>query len=131
MTACAGVATATFDPFFSADPDEQEWAKARCRRCPITAACLAGAVERDEPAGIWGGRAFGAPVLEAPPAFVRQRIVAPHGHRKAYIRGCRCGPCTQSNAAYVADWRLHRRWIAPVTPEPTLYVQLPIEGITA
>ena len=35
-----------------------EQAKAMCRQCPLVAACLAGALERAEPWGVWGGEVF-------------------------------------------------------------------------
>jgi WhiB family transcriptional regulator, redox-sensing transcriptional regulator len=47
----------TADPelFFAESPDEVETAKALCRKCPARAACLAGAQQRREPWGVWGG----------------------------------------------------------------------------
>lgn len=41
--------------YFAERPQDLEWAKTLCRRCQIRAACLAGALERGEPAGVWGG----------------------------------------------------------------------------
>jgi WhiB family redox-sensing transcriptional regulator len=41
--------------FFSEDPHELEQAKVVCRVCPMRQACLAGALERREPWGVWGG----------------------------------------------------------------------------
>lgn len=35
-----------------------ERAKALCRTCPLIDGCLAGAVERAEPWGVWGGQVF-------------------------------------------------------------------------
>ena len=35
-----------------------EKAKAMCRECPLMAGCLAGAIERAEPWGVWGGEVF-------------------------------------------------------------------------
>ena len=51
---CAG------DPqlFFAESPDDTETAKTLCRECPVRAACLAGALERREPWGVWGGELF-------------------------------------------------------------------------
>lgn len=46
------------DMWFSELPDELEQAKARCRPCPLRTACLAGALERAEPCGVWGGEIF-------------------------------------------------------------------------
>jgi WhiB family transcriptional regulator, redox-sensing transcriptional regulator len=47
----------TDDPelFFAESPEDVERAKASCRGCPGRAACLAGALERREPWGVWGG----------------------------------------------------------------------------
>lgn len=47
----------TQDPelFFAESPDDVEQAKAMCRGCPARMACLAGALERREPCGVWGG----------------------------------------------------------------------------
>jgi WhiB family redox-sensing transcriptional regulator len=44
--------------WFSERPAELELAKARCRPCPLREACLAGAVQRSEPCGVWGGEIF-------------------------------------------------------------------------
>jgi WhiB family transcriptional regulator, redox-sensing transcriptional regulator len=41
--------------WFSERPDDLELAKAGCRLCPLRGPCLAGAVERAEPCGVWGG----------------------------------------------------------------------------
>jgi WhiB family redox-sensing transcriptional regulator len=46
------------DLWFAEDPAELERAKALCGRCPIRAECLAGAVTRAEPWGVWGGEIF-------------------------------------------------------------------------
>ena len=39
-------------------PRSVEQAKALCRTCPLLEGCLAGAVERQEPWGVWGGEVF-------------------------------------------------------------------------
>ena len=44
--------------WFSERPAELELAKARCRPCPLRQACLAGAMQRSEPWGVWGGEIF-------------------------------------------------------------------------
>ena len=41
--------------FFAESPQEVERAKAICRECGARIACLAGALERREPCGVWGG----------------------------------------------------------------------------
>ncbi len=46
------------DLFFAESPADVESAKALCRDCPARLACLAGAVERREPWGVWGGELF-------------------------------------------------------------------------
>src|SRR3712207_4272896 len=50
----------TFDPdlWFSDAPAELELAKSMCVDCPVRVECLAGAVERAEPWGVWGGEIF-------------------------------------------------------------------------
>ena len=47
----------TEDPelFFAESPQDVEQAKAMCRGCRARLACLAGALERGEPWGVWGG----------------------------------------------------------------------------
>ncbi|MCZ7378570.1 WhiB family transcriptional regulator [Micromonospora chokoriensis] len=49
-----------FDPdlWFSDSPTELELAKSLCGDCPLRVECLAGAVERAEPWGVWGGEIF-------------------------------------------------------------------------
>ena len=48
----------TVDPdlWFAESPADVETAKALCTSCPRMAACLAGALERREPWGVWGGQ---------------------------------------------------------------------------
>lgn len=41
--------------WFADEPDDLESAKALCAACPVQRACLAGALERGEPWGVWGG----------------------------------------------------------------------------
>ena len=58
--------------WFSEQPADLELAKACCEACPLRRSCLAGAVERSEPCGVWGGE-----------IFEKGRIVAfkrPRGH---------------------------------------------------
>jgi WhiB family transcriptional regulator, redox-sensing transcriptional regulator len=58
-----GGAAARWDPpctqdpelFFAESPQDVEQAKAICRGCGARIACLAGALERREPCGVWGG----------------------------------------------------------------------------
>ena len=44
--------------FFAESPQDVELAKALCVDCPVRAECLAGALERREPWGVWGGELF-------------------------------------------------------------------------
>ena len=50
----------THDPelWFAEHTAQVEQAKALCRTCPVREGCLAGAVEREEPWGVWGGEVF-------------------------------------------------------------------------
>jgi WhiB family transcriptional regulator, redox-sensing transcriptional regulator len=43
------------DLWFAEAPADLERAKALCAPCPIRAECLAGALRREEPWGVWGG----------------------------------------------------------------------------
>ena len=42
------------DLFFAELPGDVTRAKALCRDCPVRAACLADALHRGEPWGVWG-----------------------------------------------------------------------------
>ncbi|WP_432494114.1 WhiB family transcriptional regulator [Kineococcus gypseus] len=71
--------TAPADLFFAEDLEQVQRAKALCAPCPLRRACLAGALQRREPAGVWGGQLFvdgvavaykrgrGRPRKDAPP----------------------------------------------------------------
>jgi WhiB family transcriptional regulator, redox-sensing transcriptional regulator len=48
--------TAAPDLWFAESPSDVEAAKALCVPCPLREACLAGALERREPWGVWGGQ---------------------------------------------------------------------------
>lgn len=50
--------SAAEDLWFSPLPAAVEAAKARCVPCPLRASCLAGALRRAEPWGVWGGELF-------------------------------------------------------------------------
>jgi WhiB family redox-sensing transcriptional regulator len=49
-----------YDPdlWFADTPTDLEVAKALCGGCPLRVECLAGAIEREEPWGVWGGEIF-------------------------------------------------------------------------
>lgn len=44
--------------WFADTPEGVEFAKALCRTCPVLETCLAGALDRREPWGVWGGEFF-------------------------------------------------------------------------
>src|SRR5436305_14933049 len=46
------------DLWFAESPADLERAKGFCAACPVREACLAGAVARREPWGVWGGEIF-------------------------------------------------------------------------
>ncbi len=44
--------------FFAESPEDVEFAKSLCGSCAARMACLAGAIARAEPWGVWGGELF-------------------------------------------------------------------------
>nr|WP_114906038.1 WhiB family transcriptional regulator [Ornithinimicrobium murale] len=44
------------DLWFADHPHDIEVAKALCGQCPVTTACLDGALDRRESCGVWGGQ---------------------------------------------------------------------------
>ncbi len=44
------------DLWFAESPADVETAKALCASCPLRLSCLAGALSRREPWGVWGGQ---------------------------------------------------------------------------
>jgi len=53
------------DLFFAESPRLLGQAQAMCADCPVTELCLAGALERREPHGVWGGKIFvGGQIVE-------------------------------------------------------------------
>ena len=53
------------DLFFAELPADLELAKTLCADCPVRAECFAGALERREPWGVWGGELFANGVVIA------------------------------------------------------------------
>lgn len=53
------------DLWFADTPTELEFAKSLCTDCPVKVECLAGAMDREEPWGVWGGEIFEAGVIVA------------------------------------------------------------------
>ena len=60
------------DLFFAERPDDLERAKALCVDCPIRPQCLAAALDRGEPWGVWGGEIFNERTHVIPPRVTRQ-----------------------------------------------------------
>ena len=60
MSVGVGIPCRDYDAelWFAERADEVEQAKALCQQCPVRAGCLAGAIERAEPWGVWGGEVF-------------------------------------------------------------------------
>jgi len=50
--------SADADLWFAEAPADLERAKRLCGGCPVRAECLAGALRRHEPWGVWGGEIF-------------------------------------------------------------------------
>ena len=65
--------------FFAESPTDVELAKSLCASCPVRATCLAGALDRREPWGVWGGELFIGGVVVArkrPRGRPRKNVVA-------------------------------------------------------
>jgi WhiB family redox-sensing transcriptional regulator len=62
--------------WFAESPADVEQAKALCAGCPVREACLAGALERREPWGVWGGQ------------LVQQGVVVPRKRPRGRPRKC-------------------------------------------
>ena len=58
LEATGAIPCREYDPqlWFAERPEQVELAKALCRECPLRQECLAGALERREPWGVWGGQ---------------------------------------------------------------------------
>jgi WhiB family redox-sensing transcriptional regulator len=67
--------------FFAESPQDVEQAKALCRECRARLACLADALERREPWGVWGGELLlrGAIVPRKRPRGRPRKDVTPAG----------------------------------------------------
>ena len=55
---CASTSEPLADIFFSEELHDIARAKSICAECPVMAECLTGAIEREEPYGVWGGQLF-------------------------------------------------------------------------
>lgn len=76
------------DLFFSDKPKDVERAKSLCASCSRREGCLAGAIDRREPWGVWGGQLFKDGVL-VPYKRPRGR---PRKHRWATVDGTSNAP---------------------------------------
>lgn len=81
---CRDGAASLVPLFFSDDVDDIARARAFCRGCAVRTACLASAIARREPCGVWGGELFsGGRVLAVkrargrPPAVPRPWLLSP------------------------------------------------------
>ncbi|MGJ7907385.1 WhiB family transcriptional regulator [Actinopolyspora sp. H202] len=71
------------DLWFAENPSELERAKQLCAECPIRSECLAGALARAEPWGVWGGE-----IVEHGSVIARKRPRGrPRKHRSADTAG--------------------------------------------
>ena len=59
-TAARGLPCQTQHPelWFADNPDDVARARELCRECPVRRECLAGAMDRGEEDGVWGGEVF-------------------------------------------------------------------------
>ncbi len=67
------------DLFFAEAPADLEAAKVLCLDCPVRLLCLAAALERREPWGVWGGEVFVTGVVvprKRPRGRPRKEVVA-------------------------------------------------------
>jgi WhiB family redox-sensing transcriptional regulator len=67
--------------FFSDDDLQLAQAKAICRSCGLQEACLLGAIEREEPYGVWGGKL----VLDGVPVEFKRKRGRPPKHPKPLV----------------------------------------------
>ncbi|GAB2732254.1 hypothetical protein GCM10027174_00960 [Salinifilum aidingensis] len=77
------------DLWFAETPRELEKAKTLCAECPIKAECLAGALARGEPWGVWGGEILdqGAVIQRKRPRGRPRKHPAPEGAAAPQPRG--------------------------------------------
>ena len=102
----------TEDPelFFAESPQDIEQAKALCRGCRARLACLAGAVERREPWGVWGGE-----LLMGGAIVPRKR---PRGRPRKERHGDRVALAHRARALAARVSRRDQRRRLPVTRPP-------------
>lgn len=81
------------DLFFAEAPEDIRLAKMLCESCPVRAACLAGALRRGEPWGVWGGALFdrGMVIADKRPRGRPRKSPAPAAaprSRRASVTAC-------------------------------------------
>lgn len=89
------------DLWFAESPADLERAKRSCAGCPAREACLAGALARREPWGVWGGEIFERGVVVArkrPRGRPRKNPVADRRAAEQHLEG-RTAPEQRSAAA--------------------------------
>ena len=75
--------------FFADSPDDVRRAKALCQLCPVRSACLAEALQRGEPFGVWGGALFLRGAITAgkkPRGRPRKSVPGPRNEIMAGVR---------------------------------------------
>jgi WhiB family transcriptional regulator, redox-sensing transcriptional regulator len=78
------------DLFFADAPEDIRLAKMLCELCPVQAACLAGALRRGEPWGVWGGALFerGAIIADKRPRGRPRKPAGAPRSRRASVTAC-------------------------------------------
>ena len=99
------------DWWFADDEATQQRAKRVCAGCAVRGRCLDDALARGEAWGVRGGldaaeRRALAPRLGYPRPSIDG--ASQHATNGRYASGCRCRPCTDARARYVASWRSRR-----------------------
>lgn len=122
--ACAGMANAGLDWWYSEDPAEQDLARSVCRRCPIIDTCLERSLAAGDEYGIAGGMDPGERRAVARLRGLPTPGSWRHGTASGYqVHRCRCDDCRAAHTREAADRRLRLRYRAtPATRAPTLVV---------
>ena len=78
------------DLFFAESPDDVRLAKMLCAQCPVRAECLAGALRRGEPWGVWGGALFdrGTIIADKRPRGRPRKVAGAPRSRRASATAC-------------------------------------------
>jgi WhiB family redox-sensing transcriptional regulator len=89
------------DLFFAESPADITRAKELCRGCPVADACLAGALNRGEPWGVWGGE------------LVLQGVVVASKRGRGRPRGSSGSKSRHTQRATAPDRELDVRSVTP------------------